>query len=347
MTEEMLLDEVRRVAETVGKPVLSVTDFRAHSKINISTISRSLGGWDETLRRAGLCHMCFRVDSEAAHAYRVKYSDEELTGEIRRVARLVGKPFLIKDDFARYSKIGPTTLIRRFGGWKNALDSAGVGDMFPGNSGQRMQGESRGSLGRGAAGRGPRKRPDAYDVRLYEAVRSSIWGYSPARRVAQGAGTAGVDSSWEDWGRRGSCRPRGHSREELVGEIRRVAAQVHNSTLSPRLCKTSQINLPAVHQEFGTWRQAVEAAGLGQDFSPAAPPVGPSDEELVTEVRRVAAPDWRSRNPDRRVCQALRSQGSHPKAALRRMEGGAGSRRGGRHVRWIGSVARQTFPPFR
>ncbi len=297
MTEEMLLDEVRRAARLAGKPVLSTPDFDTHSKVAVGTVRHTLGSWNEALERAGLGHMRFRMDNEAARAYRAKHSDEELREEIRRVAQLVGKPFLTKQDFVKYSKIGTTTFRERFGSWKNALEIAGVGQMFAGNGGERMrervnQDELLNEVRRVAAlveGRMPT---------MFDFIKHSE---TPFRGVRQLGGwrkalhLAGVDRSCESWGRRGPCKSRGQSREDLLEEVRRVAAQVNKRTLTfPDFVRNSEVGIYPIEREFGTWRQALEAAGLSKAFAKSAPPAhpapaGPSDEELLAEVRRVAA----------------------------------------------------------
>ena len=51
------LDEVRRVAATVEKPVLTRDDFSSHSVIDADTIIPRFGSWRATLERAGLGYM--------------------------------------------------------------------------------------------------------------------------------------------------------------------------------------------------------------------------------------------------------------------------------------------------
>ena len=59
------------------------------------------------------------------------YSDEALLDELRRVAGLVGDRTLTQSAFNEGSgKVHPQTVIRRFGGWKEALTKAGIGHRF-------------------------------------------------------------------------------------------------------------------------------------------------------------------------------------------------------------------------
>lgn len=54
------------------------------------------------------------------------YSDDDVLTEIRRVAALIKKPALTRNDFFIHSRIHPSTIEKRFGGWTNALEKAGI-----------------------------------------------------------------------------------------------------------------------------------------------------------------------------------------------------------------------------
>jgi hypothetical protein len=107
--------------------VLVRTDFAANSRIGVITLSRRFGKWRELLEQAGLGHMY-----SGALGPGMGHSDEYLLQEIRRVAELVDKPILTMSTFRRHSGIGTSAITRRFGGWRKALECAGVGHMFGG-----------------------------------------------------------------------------------------------------------------------------------------------------------------------------------------------------------------------
>jgi hypothetical protein len=63
-----------------------------------------------------------------------EYTDEALLDELRRIAAFlpVGEP-LTKTAYKRHSpKVATTTIQRRFGGWKEALERAGLGQLYGG-----------------------------------------------------------------------------------------------------------------------------------------------------------------------------------------------------------------------
>lgn len=60
------------------------------------------------------------------------YSDEALLEEVRRVAGLVRESVLTSTDFAKHAGISASTIASRFGGWRNALERAGLAHMDSG-----------------------------------------------------------------------------------------------------------------------------------------------------------------------------------------------------------------------
>src|ERR1700732_900874 len=63
-----------------------------------------------------------------------EYTDEALLAEIRRIAALLpeGEP-LTKTEYKRHSpRVATNTICRRFGGWKEALERAGLGHLYHG-----------------------------------------------------------------------------------------------------------------------------------------------------------------------------------------------------------------------
>ncbi len=57
LSDDSLLDELRRVARIVDGPVLTENDFKERAEINPFTVARRFGGWGAALERAGLGHL--------------------------------------------------------------------------------------------------------------------------------------------------------------------------------------------------------------------------------------------------------------------------------------------------
>lgn len=62
----------------------------------------------------------------------LSYDDDAIIAEIRRVATLVGEAKLTTSLFDKHSKVDASTVRRRSGGWRQALERAGVGHMYSG-----------------------------------------------------------------------------------------------------------------------------------------------------------------------------------------------------------------------
>ena len=62
------------------------------------------------------------------------YDDDALLEELRRVAALVPEPKLKRAQFDRQSKVSASTVGKRFGGWQQALVSAGLAHRFEDSS---------------------------------------------------------------------------------------------------------------------------------------------------------------------------------------------------------------------
>lgn len=62
----------------------------------------------------------------------LSYDDEALLTELRRVATLVDSPYLLRSAFDKCSKAHSSVIFRRFGGWQQALERAGLADRYSG-----------------------------------------------------------------------------------------------------------------------------------------------------------------------------------------------------------------------
>ena len=293
-TDDERLEEVRRVARLVSPmPVLTVSDFRKHSHIAPTTLTRIFGAWQTVLERAGLRQM-YSGGSEAGlrRAQETRYTDEYLLGELRRVAGLLDRPVLTVSDFSKHSGIHLSTLRKRLGTWPTVLERAGLGHMCM----ERVQGS--GSLVH-------RRIPD-------EDMLNDI------RRVAQIVGkpvpTTGDYDKHGAFGS-GTCRKRfknwrtaleragmeyatdldrhrhtyGRIPDDvLLEEVRRVAQLINKPTLTLKDFAKHSSSGAKVLYRFGDWHTMLERAGLGHMFSghfcrPC------SDQDLIEEIRRVAA----------------------------------------------------------
>ena len=274
-TDEALLEELRRVAQLVGKRVLTRGKFRELSTIGPDSMSRHFGSWREALERAGLGEMY----SGVVPGHRVRpvtdFTDEKLIEELQRVAVLVGKPIISTIDFNKHATLSTDCVRRRFGSWREALQMAGIGEMY--------------------SGRVPAPRPvDHYtDAQLMQAVRKvagvvkkapltrsdfqRLSGINPDtltrrfgdwRVVLERAGVRHMYSGQVITDRKRVSR-KFASDAEVLEVIRYAAAQNDGNHLTYQACRElTGLGTSTINRRFGNWRGALEAAGLSADGVP-------------------------------------------------------------------------------
>lgn len=59
-----------------------------------------------------------------------EYTDQAMLSEIARVAAIVRSETLTVAVFREHSRVGISTLRRRFGGWSRALEAAGLSHLY-------------------------------------------------------------------------------------------------------------------------------------------------------------------------------------------------------------------------
>lgn len=126
---EAMLAEVRRIAALLPDGALTRSRFDTHAMVDSSTIIRKLGTWHSILRDAGV------ADRYSGRAVSAKMrtqpgkamSDEEVLAEMRRLAVETGDGrTLTRGMFRDGSTISDALVVRRFGSWSKALESAGL-----------------------------------------------------------------------------------------------------------------------------------------------------------------------------------------------------------------------------
>jgi hypothetical protein len=119
-SDEALLAEIRRVAALQPDYRLTQRAFDARSKVSATSIRRRFGSWSEATRRAGL-----------TTALPV-YSDAEILEDLKRVSGAFQNVPFTRALYSEHGRYSADYARRRFGGWREALDVAGIGNRFVG-----------------------------------------------------------------------------------------------------------------------------------------------------------------------------------------------------------------------
>ncbi len=129
-TPEGMLREIRRVADLVDHPVLSVHRFDRLSRADGWTVSKYFGGWGRALERAGLSHRYSGRDRQPKHPS-ANLSDEELLESLRALAHEIGRDVLRTEDILVSGRLSAAVLRTRFGSIARAVEMAALRHASP------------------------------------------------------------------------------------------------------------------------------------------------------------------------------------------------------------------------
>lgn len=112
VSDAELLDDLRRVAASIGKSTVGQKEYRRIGRYDDSTTSRRFGSWNEALRAAGL---------DISNV--VDLGDEELFENILMLWQHYGRQPRRRELALPPSRISQSPYLRRFRSWTGALES--------------------------------------------------------------------------------------------------------------------------------------------------------------------------------------------------------------------------------
>ncbi len=208
------------------------------------------------------------------------YDDESLLAELRRVAALIDSPTITQDQFTSLANVHSSTVGRRFGGWRKALDAAGLSQRFDDSKSQKSREEIL------AAIRATAEKFQKNVLTIQEFEAHSAIGARPVRRVF---------GSWkkalEAAGLAQSTLARRYTDEECFENMLAMWTQFgrppqHDEMNAP----PSQVGSKAYVRRWGTWRKALTAFVQrvnSEQIEPASAPAQPEPTLLQqVEVKR-------------------------------------------------------------
>lgn len=114
LDRETLVEELDRLSDEIGT-VPRVRDMREYGKFSVSPYLREFDSWKSALETAGL---------DANHI-KTKIPDDEILGDIERVAEKIGaEPSTV--DMREHGRFSVSSYCKRFDSWKNALERAEI-----------------------------------------------------------------------------------------------------------------------------------------------------------------------------------------------------------------------------
>lgn len=119
-SDEAILNEIRRVAALEPGRRLTVDRFNAVARIKSTAVRDRFGSWSEATRRAGL-----------SNALPI-YTQDAIIEDLQRASALSqDEPFTIS-VYSRSGRYSASCITRQFGGWREALDRAGLNTRYVG-----------------------------------------------------------------------------------------------------------------------------------------------------------------------------------------------------------------------
>ena len=112
ITDEELLEDLKKVAQKLGKEKISEREYDANGKYSKGTLKRRFGSWNKTLNKVGLKIGIHR-----------NITDEELFKNIEEVWIKLGKQPYYREIYQPLSKYSVGAYKGRFGTFRKALEA--------------------------------------------------------------------------------------------------------------------------------------------------------------------------------------------------------------------------------
>lgn len=199
----------------------------------------------------------------------MSYTDEELLKEINRLTDELGHPPTIT-EFRKYGEYSVTTYYSRFGSWKEAIKEAGYEPRQP---------ES--------------KIPEEDLLNELQTLAEEL-GEPPSAAQMNENGKYWASTyrdrfgSWNEAVEMADLEPTAESTKiataELLAEIQRLTDTLGEPPTFQEMEKQGEYTANVYVSRFGSWNEAIEAAG----FEPTTKGSSLTDTELLKELQRLA-----------------------------------------------------------
>lgn len=121
VTDEELLEDLKRVADLIGTGRLSRSDYQKYGKFGTSTIERRFGGWNSAIIRIGLV-----VIETGNQKHETLMDEDSFFEDLRQVAANLGKESITTGEYDQFGRFGRSGSCRKYGSWNIILLKAGL-----------------------------------------------------------------------------------------------------------------------------------------------------------------------------------------------------------------------------
>ena len=131
-SDEELLADLKKVASKLTSGRLTIDKYNSAGQFHSTTITRRFGNWPNALIQAGLqkdrSKETPQADSQTfeLEEYTRNATDNDLISDIKKVADILKKNAITRDEYDNHGTFHSSTLVRRFGAWFDVLSLAGL-----------------------------------------------------------------------------------------------------------------------------------------------------------------------------------------------------------------------------
>ncbi len=276
-SDKDIIREIQRVAKVLNISPLTITSFDRESKVHVTTIKRRFSSWKKALQAADLGHLYGGqiVTKNMREQKNRNISDDELLNELRRVAKLSVATCLFRKEFKKYSEISLDTIQKRLGGWRSALERAGLVNRWSGGTGQNCRYTNEDMIAElhkisATLGGQPVTREvfDRYSQMSSATVLNRFGSWAKAlkhaglkisnrgKRYTQQPGTTNRYSGSKEKNRQCTI-------EDMIAELHKISAALGGQSVTREVFdRYSKMSSATVFNRFGSWAKALKHAGL-------------------------------------------------------------------------------------
>jgi DNA-directed RNA polymerase specialized sigma subunit len=232
ISAETIIDELQRLAEEMGRPPKE-SELADEAEFTEGAVSSTFGSWSEGLEAAGLEP---RTNG---------YTDTEVLEELQRVAAQIGHS-PSRNEWQEHGEISAKTVRAHFGSWNEGLRAASLETTPQQTATEEDVLEAIQNLAT-KLGRPPTAQ---------EMEQRGEWSVKVAQRRFGTWNTALREAGFEPLSKKDVPE------DELVAELARLRNELGHVPSSTEMHEHGQFTLYLYVDRYGSWKQAVEAAGM-------------------------------------------------------------------------------------
>ena len=121
VSDEELLEDLRRVAELLKTDYFSRSEYQKLGKYGSSTITRRFGSWNNAIKTVGL-----KVNEVSHRRHDFLEKEEDFFSDMKLIAKLLGKDFITTGEYEQYGRFDKSAMLHKYSSWDSLLQMAGL-----------------------------------------------------------------------------------------------------------------------------------------------------------------------------------------------------------------------------